>query len=177
MQRWDVSSQTLERNNASKAWNVWISLKDRCHKYRIVQQFSRAMHHSICSYCWFWRPVSRREIKIMKRFSCSSKVAFSSVIGICPECCIRIVFGPVLLTVSYINTLITTHYGSWVTPKVNLILHKTTSCIFLQTSMSVSRLLVLKVRPVWMRSMATAASVRQDTLDLAVKNVSAEWTG
>lgn len=40
--------------------------------------------------------------------------------------------------------------------------------------MSVSRLLVLKVRPAWMRSMATAASVRRGMPDLAVKNVSAD---
>lgn len=40
--------------------------------------------------------------------------------------------------------------------------------------MSVSRLLVPKVQPAWMRSTATAASVRRDTPDLAVETVSAD---
>lgn len=39
--------------------------------------------------------------------------------------------------------------------------------------MNVSRLLVPKAQPAWTRSMATAAFVLQDTLDLAVKSVSA----
>ncbi len=38
--------------------------------------------------------------------------------------------------------------------------------------MSVSRLLVPKVQPAWMKSMATAVFVLQDMLDLAVKSVS-----
>lgn len=40
--------------------------------------------------------------------------------------------------------------------------------------MSVSRLLVPKVRPARTKSTATAASVRRATLDLAVKSVSAD---
>ncbi len=46
-------------------------------------------------------------------------------------------------------------------------------CFLSQTSMSVSRLLVPKVQPAWMKSTASAVFVLRDTLDHAAKSVSA----